>query len=132
MKDMDAAQARDELIKIAHTIAKQQRGEDHLQDFDTIRIKLLHEYQEFTEAKATKSRLDMLSELADLVYYSCQEWHHDQDQRDLDSTVAYLAQQAGVTTEQAYTAALAKYRLRSAKKDFEAENAAIEAALQEG
>ncbi len=128
---MDAA--IQELIALALRVAQQQRGEDHLQPADVIRGKWLHELQEFEEALGLKSRLDMLSEVADLVYYFCQEYAHDQDRQDLDASVTYISNRANITPEQAYTVALAKYRLRASApgmKDFERENEAIAQALR--
>ena len=93
----------------------------------------MREYQEFEEALATKDRLDALSELADLVYYNTCSFALDHDERDLHEVNRYVCSRVSITVEQAYTIALAKYRLRAAgpnSKDFQAEREAIEKALK--
>jgi phosphoribosyl-ATP pyrophosphohydrolase len=123
--------AIDELISLALVVAKARRNEDHLQPQDTIKAKFYQELTELDDALAHKSHLDALSELADLIYYSVQDYAVSNNEQDLHTTENHLAQKCGITVEQAYTAALAKYRLRAYHpKNFEAENAAIAAALQ--
>lgn len=122
-------QAINELIALALQVARNQRGEDHLQPLSTVQAKFWHEMVEFENAQ---DHLDKLSELADLVYYQVQEFAHNSDERDLNAVIEHLATQCNVTVEQAYTVALVKYRLRAVQpKNFEVENAAIRAALEE-
>lgn len=126
-------QAISEMIALALTVAKQQRGQDHLQEYDIIKAKLFTEFLEFEEARATKEHVDVLSEIADLVYYSVQMFAQDADDRDLHETIAHVCKLAHISVEQAYTCALVKYRLRASQpKNIEMENAAIAAALGEG
>jgi len=125
-------QAISEIVSLALQVAKHQRGEEHLQPHDMLKLKLLREYAEFEEALATKGRLDVLSELADITYYNACSFALDNDERDLQEVQRYICQRAGVTVEQSYIAALAKYRLRASApstKNFDAENEAIRQAL---
>jgi hypothetical protein len=122
-------QAVNELASLALQVAKNQRGEDRLQPLDTVKAKFWHEMLEFENAP---SHIEKLSELADLVYYQVQEFAHNGDERDLNAVVEHLASKCNVSVEQAYTVALTKYRLRAVQpKNFEVENAAIRAALEE-
>src|SRR6184192_2362205 len=115
-------QAVAELISLALQVAKNQRGEDHLQPLETVKAKFWHEMVEFETAQ---DRIAKLSELADLVYYQVQEFTHNGDERDLHVVIEHLASQCNVTVEQVYTVALKKYRLRANNpKNFEVENAA--------
>jgi predicted Zn-dependent protease len=122
-------QAVNDLIELALQVAKNQRGEDHLQPLETVKAKFWHEMVEFEQAQ---DRIEKLSELADLVYYQVQEFAHNGEERNLNAVVEHLATQCSVPVEQAYTVALVKYRLRAVQaKNFEVENAAIRAALEE-
>jgi len=124
-------QAVNELVSLALTVARNQRGENHLQPQDVIKHKFMREYAELDEALEHKTRLDALSEVADLVYYSVQDFFATGDEKDLHATIQHVAEKCGITVQQAYTVALAKYHLRAHNlKNFEAENAAIEQALR--
>lgn len=132
-------QAVNELIELALQVAKNQRGEDHLQPLSEVQYKFWREVAEFGKEydqyriEPTEPRfIKMCSELADLVYYQVQEFAHTDDERTLHLAISHFAQQTDVTVEQAYTVALVKYRLRAVQaKNFEVENAAIRAALEE-
>ncbi len=128
-------QAISEIVALALQVAKHQRNEDRLQPHDVLKGKLLREYAEFEEALQTKSRLDTLSELADITYYNTCSFALDGDERNLHEVQWYICRRAGVTVEQAYQVTLAKYRLRAASqrsKDFESENEAIRQTLEGG
>lgn len=123
-------QAIDELVNLAIDVARNQRGEDHLQPQDVIKHKFMREYAELEEALESKTNLDALSEVADLVYYSVQDYAVAGDEKDLHATIQHVAEKCNITIQQAYTIALAKYRLRAFNpKNFAAENAAIQNAL---
>jgi hypothetical protein len=127
----EQGKAMDEIIALALKIAKQQRSEDHLQPLETIKGKLITEYAEMDEAIATKTRLDVISEVADCTYYNVQSFALDHDERDLHAVQTHVCQKSDVPIEQAYRAVLAKYRYRAANpKNIAAENEAIQQALE--
>ena len=100
-----------ELAGLAIIIARNLRNEDYIQPLRSIRIKYWHEILEFIDARDNKMYLDLLSELADLVYYLCQEYQHTHSSQDYVIPLHRLAQLVNVTDEQAYAVALAKYQL---------------------
>lgn len=132
-------QAVNDLVELALQVAHNQRGEDHLQPLADVQFKFWreiaewgHEHHMYLSEPTEPQHIKMCSELADLVYYQVQEFAHTGDERTLHVAVEHFAQQSEVTEEQAYMVALAKYRLRANNpKNFEIENAAIRAALEE-
>jgi hypothetical protein len=124
-----------ELGQLALKIAKRERNENTFQIYFILIKKLEAEQAELEEALATKTRLEAIAEAADCVYYSVQLYVTGRNSVSsetlvLEYRVQEAAQQCNITVEQAYQAALAKYRLRaSMPKDFEVENAAIAAAI---
>lgn len=84
------------ILELAHGVAIRQRGEDHLQDAETLHRKLTKELlQELPEAEGNEK----YTELADVVYYSICLIHR-------------ASQDCGVTFEQALKMCEAKYEQR--------------------
>lgn len=119
-----------ELLEDALSIARAQRGEDHLQLPETIRAKF---FQEMNEWQAVRGTDKAIEELVDLVYYAVQDYGVNGDIRDLHATMHYLSTESGYTVPQLYAAACAKYALRAKRgaggKDFMLERQAIDKAL---
>src|SRR5579859_6958154 len=87
-------QAIDEIVTLALQIAKRQRGEDHLQSAESIKGKLLLEYVELGEALAVKTRLDVLSEVADCTYYTVCLFAINHSEHNLHAVQTFVCQQA--------------------------------------
>lgn len=128
-------EAINELHKLALQVAKRQRGEDHLQSINTIRAKFWQEVAEYQQEQQGTAKL---AELADIVYYSVQEYfqiEHEQNEypgeyehRDLtlEKNIEAFCKPLNLTVDQALQIALIKYWLRSTQpKNHEAEYQAI-------
>lgn len=149
-----------ELVSLARCIAKERgypvlvQGVQPLEDYDLngvrqpgLRSKLAHERDdELHECLCLlKARIWWLSEAADCLYYAaCIDAVSPHPEHAFARMIQALADPYGIAQEEAEAASLAKYRLRAAtpyRKDKatreekqardEAENAAIQAALDE-
>jgi len=123
---------QNDLIALAHQVARNQRGSAALQDLDIIWTKLYREAYEFAEAAASQDRVTMLGEAADLAYYQAQLGAYGVAGVAHDA-IMWLLTAAGITIEEAERAALAKYRVRAKapnSKDHEAEAEAIREAFR--
>src|SRR5690348_2822710 len=112
-----------EVNALALEIAKQRRGEDHLQPVATLAQKFDAEMVELAEADHA------WDELPDVTYYAACLWLQGDESRipALKEVQAIF----GVTMAQLERATLAKYRLRAKQpKDILVERAAILAAIQ--
>jgi hypothetical protein len=114
-----------EVVSLALSIARIQRGENHLQDAATLRRKFAAECVELAEAGSL-----IFDEIPDIFYYAlCLAAQGDNSA--LLQVVGDILPHYGVTALQARAACLAKYRLRAAgnPKNFEKERAAVLAAI---
>lgn len=134
----DHQQAYQELVSLAKQVAKQQRNEDKLQPIEILQTKFERERNEYCEAATHTNGHDqhfihLLSEAADLVYYSAQLIHQCAKAECASGyTVESMLFSYGIDADQAITAALVKYRLRARaphSKNFAAENEAIRQAV---
>jgi hypothetical protein len=118
-------QFQDEIVSLALQIAKQQRGEDHLQDVDILAAKYQAEIEELhtTEYAA--------EELTDVLYYAVclnAQGRHD----ELLEFASDLLPRFDYSQSQIEAATLAKFRLRATgpnSKDKAAERRAIMEAM---
>jgi hypothetical protein len=120
-----------ELIALAVRTARQQRGDNTLQPYATVYLKLLNEVMEFTQAKTQD---DEMGEVADIIYYSAQLYAYNCDLELFREVAHMFATELQLPEAAVYKIALEKYRLRTAipnNKDFKAEAQAMRTALEE-
>lgn len=122
-----------DLWQSALTIARRRRGEEELRPVESVRGKFMQEVAEFDDAlqvyrQGSLPLLSLVNRLANILYYSVQEYVQDYDIRALETTAAIFCERTGIPEPVAWRVAAAKFLARAARD--EKESAAEEQAMQ--